>query len=144
MFQFYVKERTKWELTVRLKTKGNRRNNRGKLATFPEEVNKLLRTYANDEAFVEADTEITHHSKLNGMSLPTYAVDLWHKALRCGTVYTENFLKGVFIKELHEKISQSTGKVWGYIAISEIYELACHAKYKARTWKTKHSSEKFV
>lgn len=67
LFQYYVMKTPKVVLTARLTTKGSRRKNRGKSASYPKVVKYLLLTYETEEVITEADGQPTHYRQPDSM-----------------------------------------------------------------------------
>lgn len=76
----------------------------GKLTTNYQVVNHLSATYAKDEAIAEAKAKITSFKQLEPKSAARYSEVLWAEALRCGRVYIEALLGGVFIEGLYGSV----------------------------------------
>ena len=74
------------------------------LSTYDEVVNFLLHTYATEEEMIEAAEDVEHCIQSSNQNEQQYADALWEKALRCGTVYSSNRLKGYFVRGLLEAI----------------------------------------
>ena len=70
------------------------------LSSYPEVVNYLLRTYATNEVMAEAYADVTNFLQSSGMSETEYGDRLWRKALRCGNVFSDSWLKSLFAEGL--------------------------------------------
>lgn len=68
------------------------------LTSYPEAVNFLLMTYATDDAMAEALLEVEGYKKSTGVTETEFSNELWRRALRCGTVFSGNRLKGIFVE----------------------------------------------
>jgi len=133
LFQYFVKKTTKAAIVARTTagSTGDGKTPGSHLTNYPAVVQFLLKTYATDEVIAEADAEINRYRQPDRMSPPDYAHNLWTKALRCGTVYDEDRLKGIFIEGLHESICQSVRNYWSKNGDADLQELARHAKSMA-------------
>lgn len=127
LFHYIDKKTTKAALSARTTTKVDKRKYKGgQLAPYPKVVNYLLKTYATDEVIAETDTGINQFRQGDLISPPEYAQEWWTKALKCGTVYTEPKLTGLFIEGLHGSITQSVRNYWGNNGKGDFQELARH------------------
>ena len=70
------------------------------LTTYPEVVNFLLQTYATDDVIAEAVTDVENLKQSTAMTEQEYSDELWKRALRCGTVFSGDRLKGYFVEGL--------------------------------------------
>lgn len=69
----------------------------GILKSYCEVVNYLLEKYASDEIIGETTAEIKSWKQQEGKKETKLWKKLWDKVLRCGKVYEEYHLKGIFI-----------------------------------------------
>lgn len=77
-----------------------------------------------DELIAEDDAAINQFLQRDLMSPPKYSQELWSKELKCGTVYNEALLKGIFIEDLQASMRQSVRNYWGKNSEDELqYEV---------------------
>lgn len=96
------------------------------LRTYLEVVNSLLHIYATDNVIAETGAALTRYIQASTMLLPRYAEALIAMSLKCGEVYDEYFLRGVFIEGSHGSVRQSM-PYWSTHPWSTLYDLARHA-----------------
>ena len=70
------------------------------LTSYPELVNFMLETYATDDVIAEAVEDVESMRQSTGMTEQEFSNELWKRALRCGTVFSGNRLKGYFVEGL--------------------------------------------
>ena len=101
-FQFYLTVQAHALLQSRLhgNTMAVDAEQRELLETYAEVVNFLLRTYATDEVLSEAVDDVTSFRQSSNMTEEVYSNQLWGKALRCGTVFSNRPLKSLFVEGL--------------------------------------------
>ena len=70
------------------------------LESYAEVVNSLLRMCATDEVISEAVGDVTSFRQSWNMTEALYSNQLWDKALRCGTVFSDRRLRSLFVEGL--------------------------------------------
>lgn len=110
LFQQFIKDPAKAALAHRVRAKKEiSAQEEGKLTRYCQVVNYLVGNYASDDAISGVDAEVTNFKQPEKMSVERFSEVLWEKALRCGPLYDESSLKGVFIEGLNESICFSMG-----------------------------------
>lgn len=104
------------------------RKQRVNLTPYPEVVNYLIHTYGTDELIAEADGEIKQFRQRSRMVHSQYSKGSWTNEHKCGTVYTEDGLKGIFIEGLHETIRESARNFGEYKGNADLQERECNEK----------------
>lgn len=69
----------------------------GKLKSFQEDVQYLLKTYAPHDTISEAELDLTKFMKPENISEMEYSPALRLKALRCGTVLGKSSQKSILV-----------------------------------------------
>lgn len=101
----------------------------GTLTPYCQVANYLHETYATDDVITEAEANIMIYKQPGTMSAVPYSATLWEKTLKCGRVYNESKLNGVFIEELHQSIRFSMENHWSANKTSTLQNLARYATY---------------
>lgn len=73
------------------------------LTSFSTTEEYLLRQFARDDNIATVHANILK-IKQASLTATKYAQKLWRKTLRCGPVYNEKILKGVFVEGVHRSI----------------------------------------
>ena len=68
------------------------------LTNYSELVNFLLHNYATDDAMAEALADVEGFKQTTALTERQYSDELWKRALRCGTVFSSNRMKGYFVE----------------------------------------------
>lgn len=108
LLQYFTKNTAKDWISERTTTVDRKRRAKyGQFKSYDIVVKYLLKTYATDYIIEETDYGINSSKQGYIISPPEYAQNVCSKALSCGKVYSEDWLKGIFIKGLHEPILRS-------------------------------------
>lgn len=121
----YLNEPAKAQLTSRMTRKGSHAS--GSLSTYCQVVNNLLRSYAPDDVVAAAECEVTRCVQGDRMTEAEFEKVLWKKALRCGSVFPEAQLKGIYIEGLRDRIRQNVRNWWssnGHVDLGGIQRYA--------------------
>ena len=109
------------------------------LETYAEVVNLLLRTYATDEVISEAVGDVTSFRQSANMTEELYSNQLWDKALRCGTVFSDRRLKSLFVEGL---LPATCAQVRNYLATHPGVEYQAMARYAQAIGETHPSARR--
>lgn len=82
------------------------KNQKGCLMSNSVVVNFLLKWHATDNNIAVVD-EVIRQFRQGALSAADYARQLWTKSLRCGSVYTNNVLKGLFVEGINRSICRA-------------------------------------
>ena len=82
-----------------------------KIKMYSEIVRYLFSTYATTYAVNEAVNEV-HHLRAHLLTVQEYVVELVEQVLRCGDVFEDNELKGIFFERLTYKTRQDNKHYW--------------------------------
>ena len=107
IFQFFLKDAAKALVksrTTATKKKRRKSSSADRLTSYSEVVHFLLKTYATDEVLAEAYADVQNYAQPSGMSEIDYSRRLYDKALRCGNVFSDQVLKGIFVEGIGESI----------------------------------------
>ena len=99
----------------------------GILTTYPAVINYLLSEYAADEVIAEAVSDINNLKQKDKQTAAAYADALLTRAYRCGRVYNESRLRGIFVEGVHDSLQQSMREYWGRQKNATLTQLARHA-----------------
>lgn len=69
--------------------------------------------YAAEDLIAEAEAIIINFKELQDVYAVRYLEFLWESLFRCGRVYENARLNGVFVEELHESITILMQNYWG-------------------------------
>ena len=109
------------------------------LETYSEVVNVLLRTYATDEVISKAVGDVTSFRQSSNMTEETYSNQLWDKALRRGTVFSDRRLKSLFVKGL---LPATCAQVRNYLATHPGVDYQAVARYAQAIGETHRSARR--
>ena len=107
--------------------------------TYAEVVNFLLRTYATDEVFSKAVGDVTSFCQSSNMTEEVYSNQLWDKALRCGTVFSDRRLKFLFVEGL---LPATCAQVRNYLATRPSVDYQAVARYAQAFGETHRSARR--
>lgn len=129
IFHFSLRDPARVAPTARTVNKSSWTSNKSsrdtsKLTTYCEVVQYLLRTYSTDDIIAEVEASLMRFTQGDRMNETDYAQALWTKALRCGTVYSEEHLKGLFIEGLHEPVRKNVQSYWAELPEADLMVLA--------------------
>lgn len=80
--------------------KENTRAQEGCVTSYYTIVNYLLKQYATDDNIASADAD-NHSFTQRNLMATDYTQQIWTKRLRCGSVYPEKMVKGIFLEGLN-------------------------------------------
>ena len=140
-FQFYLTGQAHALLQSRLhgNTMAVDAEQRELLETYAEVVNFLLRTYATDEVISEAVGDVTSFRQSSNMTEEAYSNQLWDKALRCGTVFSDRRLKSLFVEGL---LPATCAQVRNYLATHAGVDYQAVARYAQAIGETHRSARR--
>lgn len=99
MFPHYIRKTTGTALTVRLEVPNERdSSDKGFWTSYLAVINHLLRKYATEDIFTEAEATLRRFLQLPHQSSSYYLDALWTKVLRMGLLYYEGHIKSLFIE----------------------------------------------
>ena len=98
-----------------------------RLGSYVEVVNYLLATYATDDVIAETVGDILSIRQGKGTTAADFAQTLYDKVLRCGNVYPESQLKGIFVEGLVESVRDNMRVYWGLNRQVTLFQLARYA-----------------
>ena len=114
---------------------------RDMLESYEEVVNFLLRTYATDETIAEAYTEVVSFRQSSNMTEEAYRNQLWDKALRCGTVFSDRRLKSLYVEGL---LPATCDQVRNYLATDATVDYQAVARYAQAIGETHRSARRHL
>ena len=109
------------------------------LETDAEIVSFLLRTYATDEVISEAVGDVTSFRQISNMTEEVYSNQLWDKALRCGTVFSDRRLRSPFVEGL---LPATCAQVRNYLATHPGVDYQAVARYVQAIGETHRSARR--
>lgn len=127
LLKAYMEEPARSSLSMRLSHPKTGKAGKGKLTSYSSAVNYLLQTYASDDVIAEAEADLRHFTQTRNITPQEYAVALTLKVLRCGPVYTEARMIGIYIEGLQESIRSTVRTYWGEHPQADLNALARHA-----------------
>jgi len=125
----FVKGSTSQSLHSRITASPPDVANPGKLTTYCQVVQYLLRTYATDDRISEAEMSLIHFTQGPNMSVEQYANSLQDMAEKYGNVHSEDRIKDLFINGLHHSYRDN---IRSYLANNPELDIHSLARY-ART-----------
>lgn len=141
LFQYFLRDPAKASLTARLGRPHERGSKAGKLTSYCQVVNHLLRTFATDDIIAEAEADLTRCVQTDKMTEAQFEALLWKKALRCGSVFPETRLRSLFIEGLNATIRQIVRGEWARHPDADLGTLQRYATSMAHI---AHSNRKTV
>ena len=140
-FQFYLTVQTHALHQSRLhrNTMAVDAEQREMLETYAEVVNFLLRTYATDKVISEAVGDVTSFCQSSNMMEEVYSNQLWDRALRCGTVFSDGPLKSLFVEEL---LPATCAQVRNYLVTHPGVDYQAVARYAQAIGETQRSARR--
>ena len=111
------------------------------LRTYQQVVNVLLRTYANDEVISETVSDVTSFRQSSSMTEEVYSNHLWDKAIRCGTEFSDQRLKSLFVEGL---LPATCAQVRNYLATDPDVDYQSVARYAQAIGETNRASRRQV
>jgi len=128
LIKAFMREPARSTLMMRLSTPETAGESKeGKLTTYSDVVNYLLHTYASDDVIAETEAGLRQFVQTPKMTEQDYATQLTLKVLRCGAVYSEARLIGMYVEGLHESIRGAVRTYWGEHPEADLNKLARHA-----------------
>lgn len=126
LLKAFMDEPARSSLSMRLSHPKSGKAKKGKLTSYSEAINYLLQTYASDDVVAEAEADLRHFVQNRSMSPQEYATALTLKVLRCGPVYTEARIIGIYIEGLRESIHSTVRTYRSEHPAADLNTLAHH------------------
>lgn len=102
-----MKELTKAALNSSKTHKSKDARKDGNVTRYCATVSHLINTYTSGDIIAAAKSDLFKSSQPDRMSEEDYAADLYKKALRYGSIYPEERLKGLSIEGLHSIVMEN-------------------------------------
>ena len=140
-FQFYLTGQAHALLQSRLigNTMAVDSEQRDMLESYEEVFNFLLRTYATDEIIAEAYTKVVSFRQSSNMTEESYSNQLWDRALRCGTVFSDRRLKSLYVEGL---LPATCAQVRNYLATHATVDYQAVSRYEQAIGETHRSARR--